>query len=279
MAVIFALLAALSFGCSDFFAGLASRAFPTAVVTCVVLGIGTLTAAVFALIFPGSGVGVSQLACGALSGVGSAVGTFSLYHALAVGRMSVVATVSAVLSAVLPVIFGVALGESLSGISVAGILIAIPAIGLVSWQAGAGAGAAARNGVPFAVLAGFGFALLFIALDRAGTSAGTWPVVVGQAVGCLLVIPPARRAIARAQRPLRSTVALILTGGVLSAGGDLLFLAAVGHGQLAIVAVISSLYPAATVLLARAVLAERWTRVQAAGLVLSLAAIVLVSVS
>jgi uncharacterized membrane protein len=66
-------------------------------------------------------------------------------------------------------------------------------------------------------------------------------------------------------------------GGVLSGTGNLLFLAATGRGQLAIVAVLSSFYPAITILLARALLAERWTREQAAGLLIAAAAVVLVS--
>ena len=195
--------------------------------------------------------------------------------------MSVVATLSAVLTAVIPVIVGVALGEHLTVWSELGIAIAIPAIALISRQSDgetdpANRGAA-RAGMLYGSLAGVGFALLFIALDRAGTHAGAWPLLPGQVVALILIAPFAWRAIAAGGSPQRSDLALIIGAGTLSGIANLLFLAATGRGQLAIIAVVTSLYPAATVVLARAFLSERWTRIQATGLLTSFVAIVLVS--
>ncbi len=136
---------------------------------------------------------------GALSGVGSGVGTVSLYRGLAVARMSVVAPLSAVLSAALPALAGLLLGEHLKVLAWAGMAIAIPAVALVSLQP-AGQQGSRRAGIVTGVIAGAGFALLFIALDRAGTAAGAWPLLPGQAVAVVLVL--AWAALAR-NRPSR----------------------------------------------------------------------------
>jgi drug/metabolite transporter (DMT)-like permease len=115
-------------------------------------------------------------------------------------------------------------------------------------------------------------------LDQAGTHAGAWPLVPGQLVSLVLVAPVAYRGVIDAVRPSLATVELTLGAGLLSGVANLLFLAATGNGQLAIISVLTALYPAVTVLLARIVLAERWTRLQAAGLLAAGAAIVVVTV-
>jgi uncharacterized membrane protein len=277
VSIVFALLSAAAYGTSDFCAGLASRRVSSELVTFAAQALGVLTAAVAILLFPGNGPAGSALAWGAVSGIGSALGVLSLYHGLAVARMTVVVTLCAVLTTVIPVIVGVALGNQLGIVAIIGIVIAVPAIALVSWQPGA---------TLYGVLAGLGFALLFIALDQAGTHAGAWPLLPGQLISLLIITPfayralsPARRASSTTEsgRPSRTTMILTLAAGVLSGAANLLFLAATSGGQLAVVAVLTSLYPAATVVLARVVLAERWTRSQVVGLLTALTAVILVS--
>jgi drug/metabolite transporter (DMT)-like permease len=277
MAVVLGLLAALAYGTSDFAAGLASRRYAAGPVTGIAQALGLVTCAAAVILFPGAGPRATALEWGAVSGLGSALGTLSLYHGLSIARMSVVATLSAVLTAVIPAIVGLALGNHLTIGAGTGIILAIPAIGLVSWQPHAQQGEAARAGLVYGALAGLGFALLFVALDRAGTHAGAWPLVPGQLVSLVLIAPFAYRGAIDAGRPSPAAAQLTLGAGVVSAVANLLFLAATGHGQLAIVSVLSALYPAVTVLLARVVLAERWTRLQAAGLLTAAAAIVLVT--
>jgi uncharacterized membrane protein len=136
VAVAFALLSAISYGAGDFTAGLASRRASAGIVTPVVQTFGLLTALIALSFFSGVGPRGSALAWGALGGVGSAIGTLALYQGLAVARMTVVATLSGVLTAVIPVIVGLALGNTLSVFEAAGIVIAVPAILLVSWQPG-----------------------------------------------------------------------------------------------------------------------------------------------
>jgi drug/metabolite transporter (DMT)-like permease len=192
--------------------------------------------------------------------------------------MSVVATLAAVLTAVVPVIVGIALGDHLSAHAGTGVILALPAIAFVSWQRHAADPRSARAGLVYGVVSGLGFALLFIALDRAGTRSGAWPLVPGQLVSLVPVAPFAYRGLRGAGRPSRATTALIVGAGVLSATANLLFLAATGHGELAIVAVVTALYPAVTVILARLLLFERWNRLQAVGLAIAALAIILVSI-
>ncbi|MBV9092361.1 MAG: DMT family transporter, partial [Streptosporangiaceae bacterium] len=175
-------------------------------------------------------------------------------------------------------VVGLLLGEHLAALAWAGIVIALPAVTLVSLQPGEVQGSR-RAGIVTGLAAGAGFAVLFIALDRAGTSAGAWPLLPGQAVAALLVLTwaaPARNRPARKtwSRAWRTGVAAGVLGGI----ANLLYLAATGAGQLAVVAVVTALYPAVTVLLARLTLHERWSRLQVIGLAVSAVAVAAISI-
>jgi drug/metabolite transporter (DMT)-like permease len=193
--------------------------------------------------------------------------------------MSVVAPLSAVLSAALPALAGFLLGEHLRVLAWAGIVLALPAVALVSLQDDDRHGSR-RAGILTGLIAGAGFALLFIALDRAGTSAGAWPLLPGQAVAVVIVLawaaPPRNRP---GRKTWSQAWRLGVAAGVLSGIANLLYLAATGTGQLAIVAVVTALYPAATVLLARLTLHERWSRLQIIGLITSAVAVAAISIS
>ncbi len=278
MSILLALLAALAYGVSDFGAGVASRRSEAGVVSIIVLVIGLVCVAIATAIDPGVGARLSALLWGAASGLGGGVGTLALYQGLAAGRMTIVATLSAVVAAVVPAIVGLATGDSLHGATLAGIVIAIPAIALVSWHADPTERGEARGSLAYGLVAGLAFALLFVGLDRAGTRSGAWPLVPSELVAIVLVLPFGVRAFARVGRPPGRDLTLIVGVGVIGGIAGLLFLAATGHGQLAIVAVVTSLYPAFTVLLARLFLAEHWSRTQVIGLAVAAAAIVLVSV-
>jgi drug/metabolite transporter (DMT)-like permease len=278
VAVVLALFAALAYGVTDFTAGIASRRLSAGPVTVVLQALGLLTAGVGVLVIPGIGPRATPLAFGALSGLGSTIGSLSLYHGMTKGRMAIVATLSAVLTAVLPVIFGLILGQPLTPLAAIGIILSIAAIALVSSQPGRTNTDASGSGAGYGLLSGAGFALLFIALDRAGTRSGAWPLIPGQAVALLSVLPFASPSSVLRRGLSRRMIALILVTGVLSATANLLFLAATGHGELAIVAVLSAMYPAITVLMARLVLAEKTTARQSLGLAVAAAAVVLVTI-
>jgi drug/metabolite transporter (DMT)-like permease len=303
MSVLLGLLAAATYGSSDFLAGLASRRLPPIVVTAgaqaICLGVGLI--AVF--FYPGDGMSARVLLWGAASGLGSAGGTFALYRGLGGGEMSVVATLSGLLTAVIPVIVGLATGDSLTVLAAVGIVAAIPAIGLVSWAPGADAGEGG-SGAVWGILAGLGFGLLFVGYDRAGSGAGAWPLVIAEGTATLLTLGPALLALHRirgatnlAARPAEPAVAdaartdaapdgavpdhsslgLLLAAGLLAGAANLSFIIANHHGELAVVAVLTALYPGFTVILARLVLGERWSSTQKVGLVTALLATLLVS--
>jgi drug/metabolite transporter (DMT)-like permease len=277
VAIVLALLAALSYGISDFGAGVASRRSDAGVVSPILLVIGLLSAGVATAIDHGVGPQGGALAWGAAGGLGSGGGTLALYHGFAVGRITIVATLSAVVSAVVPAIVGLSTGDSLGAVTLAGIVIAIPAIALVSWHVDSGRRGEARSSLIFGLLAGLCFALLFIGLDRAGTRSGAWPLLPCETVGVILVLPYGLIRYRKVGLPPRSDAPLLVSMGVIGGLGGLLFLFATGHGELTIVAVVTALYPAFTVLLARVLLGEHWTRTQAIGLGVAAAAIVLVS--
>ena len=284
MAVLLALLSALGYGTSDFCAGLLSRRYAAEPISGLIIAVEVLTMLAGVALFPGHGPSLHALGWGALSGLGGGVGTLMLYRGLAAGQMAVTATLSAVLSAVLPACVGVALGNRLTTLELVGIVVAVPAIALVSWEGDSGpaAGGAApvvRSSAVYGLLAGLGFALLFIALDQAGTRAGAWPALPGQAVSLLVVSPGAVRGLRRGGMPRPRDLGLVAFAGVIAGAAALLFLAATGHGELSIVAVVTALYPAFTVLLARVTLAERWSGPQALGLGVAALSIVLVSLS
>jgi uncharacterized membrane protein len=275
MGIVFALLSAVSYGSSDFIAGLASRRCGVGAVAMIAQPCGLVAALLALVLFRGEPPSAVALLWGAVSGVGSGLGTVVLYRGFAIGRMSVVAPLSAIVTAVVPALVGISLGEPLSARALAGIAIAVPATGLVSWQPrGANQG---RLGVLHGLVSGAGFALLFIALDRAGTAAGAWPLVPGQVVALLVVISVAWYYIDD-RSSWRPAIVPSMAAGLLGGAANLLFLAATGPGQLAIVSVITALYPAVTILFARMIIGERWNRLQSIGLLTAAAAIVLVSI-
>jgi drug/metabolite transporter (DMT)-like permease len=281
MAILLSLVAAVVYGTSDFLGGLVSgRVSPW---TVAVLGqlAGSLAALIATVWFPGQ-LSAEVLAWSVLAGAGNALGTVTLYRGLATGRMGVVAPVSGVGTAVLPVVAGLVLGErpaqTIRALLVwAGLVLALPAIWLVArepvtGEARTGMGAGVRDGV----LAGVGFGLLFIALSRMPEEAGLLPVVVNQAIATVLVLVAALAA----REPVLPRSPLAATGvvvGLLGALATVLFMLASQQGYLSITAVITALYPAATVLLAALVLRERVHRAQALGLVLCASAVALVA--
>jgi uncharacterized membrane protein len=279
MAILLALVSAACYGTSDFLAGLLSRSYAAEPATALVIGLEALGSAVAVVIDPGHGASVRAVGWGVVSGVGGGIGALSLYRGFAAGAMTVVGTVSGVLAAVVPVIVGLALGNHLSLGEAVGIAIAVPAIALVSWQPHAEDADGARSGALYGALAGCGFALLFIGLDRAGTRAGMWPLFSGQVVAFCIVLPFAAGKLVHAGRPSLRDLPYGVSSGLLATGAALFFLLATGHGELSIVAVIASLYPAFTVLLARVVLTERWSRLQVVGLLVAAGSVVLVSLS
>ena len=278
MSVLIALVAAMTYGLSDFIGGVASRRTSAWPVAAVSAATALLAAVIVALVIPGEPT-TTDLVWGALGGIGNGAGAGFLYRGLASGRMGVVGPVSAVGAAALPVVVGVLSGERPTALVWAGILVAGPAIWLVAREprpdrptdspvSGGVTGGGLATGLLDGVLAGAGFGLLFVALGQVQQGAGFWPVAVGQAVGVPTVILLAVLLKGSAVPHHLSELQGGMASGTLSAAALIGFMVATQQGLLAVTAVLTSLYPAATVLLAAVVLHERVHRVQAVGLVL-----------
>jgi drug/metabolite transporter (DMT)-like permease len=278
--VVLALSSAIMYGCSDFVGGLLSRRTSVWQVAVVVQTSATVAVLLAALLFSGDPA-PGALAWGALSGLGSGLGTIFLYRGLSTGRMSVVAPLSAVGSAVLPVMVGFLTGDRPSLLAWIGIVCALPAIWLVSAGEGAEgiAGQPVRRagaGVVDGILAGLGFGFIFVALGQVPEGSGLVPAGLGLGVSIVVVIVPAV-ALRRPWLPRDRYAASAVSVGVLAALATVLFQFAVQSGLLSIASVLSALYPAFTVLLAVLMLREHIRRGQAAGLVLAAAAVTLVA--
>ena len=280
MTVILALGCAVMYGLSDFVGGLLSRrasVWPVAVVAQIASTVLTTTAA---LLLPGE-ASAAHWAWGALAGIGAGAGTAFLYRGLATGRMGVVAPLSAVGSALLPVAVGLVTGERPALWTWIGIACAFPAIWLVSTAADTidvgGGRHQVGEGVVDGLLAGLGFGLLFAALGQVPDRAGLGPLALTQATSIVVVIGLAT-VLGQAWVPGDRFVWRATMVGALGATATVLFLFATQSGLLTVASVLSSLYPAFTVLLAATVLREHIHRAQAVGLALAAAAVTLVAI-
>lgn len=271
-AVLLSLGAALAYGLSDFVGGLCGRR-TSAWSVAVLAGVGGGLLLVVVAAVEGTTPGGGHLLWGAVAGVGNGFGTAFLYRGLSAGRMGVVAPVSGVTAAVLPVAVGVAAGERPSALVWLGIVVALPAIWLVAREPGSPpasrTGSAVRpgSGLPDGVLAGLGFGTLFAALAQVPDGAGLWPLVVSQLVGAVVVVGIAT-VLAQDWLPRHPAAWGGGAAGLLGALATLGFLLATHHGLLTVSAVLTSLYPAGTVLLAALVLREHIHRAQLVGLAL-----------
>ena len=275
MSILLSLLAAASYGLGDFNGGVFSRrGGPWAVSLMAQLG-GTVLVVVVALGLGGSPT-TTDLAWALAAGVANGFGTAFLYRGLSSSRMGVVAPVSGVGAVLVPVAVGVVTGERPDPLVWIGVLIALPAIWLVSREPADGPALGAGSGLTDGVLAGLGFGTLFATLAQIPEDAGFLPLALNQLVAGFAIVVVALAL--RQDWVPRNRYAL---GGVISGGlGALatgLFLVATQHGYLAVAAVITSLYPAFTVLLAALVLREHVHRTQALGLALCAGAVVLVA--
>ena len=268
MGILLGLVAALLYGGSDFAGGLASRRLGP--VRIAVAGSAVATAAAWAVLIMAGGPGpsVRAIGWGLASGLAGGTGTLVLYRGLARGQMSVVGPVSAVGAAVFPVMAGVALGERPGMLAVAGVLVALPAIVLVAASGPVRArpgGGLLGGGVLEGLGAGLAFGILFIGLAQAGRNAGLWPVASEQTGALLPVLLVAVKTRVPLRIPVRAA-GLPVLAGASGMAATLAYFYATHFSMLAVAAVIVSLYPGATVLLARVVLHERFSLAQRAGL-------------
>jgi drug/metabolite transporter (DMT)-like permease len=276
MPVLLSLCAAIVYGAADFLGGIASRKTPAETVVvasqaagfCVLLG---------ALPFVPSHLRPVDFGWGFASGLAGAVGIAALYGALAVGRMGVVSPITAVVAAAVPVLAGVGFGERPSLVAGAGIVLAVVAIVLVTFDPRNARLSLREPGITLALLSGLAIGVLYVVLGHASAGSGlgllaatrVWSI----AILAFFALVVRRESLVPAPGTLRATLA----AGALDMGANVLYVLATQRGMLSLVAVVTSLYPASTVILAAIVLGERlgrqqWLGIACAGLGVALIA-------
>jgi uncharacterized membrane protein len=215
----------------------------------------------------------SSLIWGAVAGITGAFGIAALYKGLATGRMGVVAPVASVTTAVLPVLFGFRTEGVPDHLQLLGFALALLSIWLIARPDGE---IDSHRGIGLAILAGVMFGLFLVSGKQAGHNGVFWPLVAARTASTLLMLTIVACS-SRDSRPLRPAFIPILLSGLCDSGANALFIAATRHGRLDVAAVLSSLYPASTVILARGLLKERISRLQTLGIVGALIAVALIS--
>jgi drug/metabolite transporter (DMT)-like permease len=282
VAILLALLSAFAYGASDYMGGIASRRARVlaVVVLSQLVGLALLLAVI--RFFPHATVVAGDWMYGALAGVTGSCGIAFLYRGLSRGRMSVVSPVTAVVAAIAPLVFGLATGERPSLLALAGVAIALVAIALVTAAPGQhDANASAHDlgrpwwhepGVSDALISGLAIGGFYILIAHTSPASGLWPLVPSRAVSAL-ICAGAALVFQHSLRPVPGSFRLIVASGVVDMAANAMYLEATRFGYLSIVAVLASLYPASTVVLARALLHERFTPAQSIGLICAAAGV------
>ncbi len=281
MAIILGLAAALTYGAADFLGGLATKRTKVWTVVLVSQLIGSLLLLAAIPFFLDVAPTARALTWGALSGVAGSIGVALFYQGLSLGRMGAIAPITAVEAASVPVVFGLVSGERPSPLALGGVLLALVAVALVASSSEPAAEdvsasrteGAMRSGLGHALGAGLAFGAFFILLDRAGDATGLWPLAGARASS--LVLTSLALVVSRGwDRPDRRSLPAIAGAGALDVAANLFYLLGSQIGLLSIVAVLTSMYPATTVLLARVTLHERLERTQLLGLSVAVAGVI-----
>ncbi len=274
--VFLALGSALLYGAADFCGGLAAKRTAMIAVTVLSQTTGFAVLLIAIAFLPGHAV-ASDYIYGGIAGIFGGLGIALLYHALSIGKMGVVSPITAVIAAAVPVSIGVARGEHLQTLQYAGIGIALAAIVLISFSLeDAGLREISTVGVREAILSGFLIGGFLFFLAQTNREAGIHNLI-GARVTSILVLLAAGVATKTNFRVERPALPLILFSGTLDMTANVLYVLATFNGYLSIAAVLTSLYPASTVFLARLVLRERLAFSQKFGVALALVGVVLIA--
>jgi len=283
--IIFGLLSAFSYGYADFVGALAAKKVRAITVTTISFVFGLGIATVLTL-FIGANFSQAAITSGIYAGICSGIAISCLYAALALGPISIVSPLTAVISAIIPVIFDLATGAKLGPFALVAIALILVAVVLVAFVPGLDFRLPSARAMLYSIGAGVGFSGIFVFLDGAPSDSGLATLIVMRIVGVLLMFAGLAYAIFR-YRPKqfleteifgRSLIWLVLLAGLGDVLGNVFFLVATRAGELAISAVLTSLYPVGTILLARIVLKERIAKSQSLGIVLAIGACVLIAI-
>lgn len=275
LTALLATAAATLFGCGDFLGGFASRKSPALAISAAMYATGAVLFTLLLVVVRPDTVAATDWAWAASSGVFGTIGVLALYAALATGRMSVVAPLTAALAGAGPAAFDLLRGTRVTTTALVGIGLALAAVVVVSTTKGT----VEEHGMPtkaiaLSVLSGAAFACSLVSLSLTVPASGFAPLLIARVVGLSIMAVAlfVRRKSVTYDVP---SMRLAVVAGVLDAGANVAILSAIRIGPLAVAAVVGGLYPVATMLLARAFLGERLKRHQAVGVALALVAVVL----
>jgi drug/metabolite transporter (DMT)-like permease len=274
LGALFGLASSASWGAGDFSGGVAAKRSPAYNVSLVVQFVGLLLVGGLALVLREPIPAATNLVWGGVAGVAGAIGGVALYRGLATGRMGVVAPVSAVVTAAVPLVVGLFLDGLPGEQQLLGFGLAFVAVWLVSGSSDGNRIQPRELILPLA--AGLGFGLFLTLMERAGETAVLWPLTAARfASSCVLfLVVILTRCLGKLSI---GQIPLMVLAGIFDTGGMALYTLAAQVGRLDTAAVLSSLYPAATVLLARFVLKEQLTHRQWLGVIVALAAVALIA--
>lgn len=286
MTILFGLLTAFSYGYADFVGAIAAKKVRALTVTTVAFSFGLILAILFSL-FAGASYNESVVVYGILAGICSAAAISFLYAALALGPISIVSPFTAVLSAIVPVIVDIASGQALGELSLLAIVLILIAVVLVAFVPGQDVRLPTLRATIYSIGAGLGFAGTFVFIDAAPSDSGLGVLVVMRVIGitilfallAILLFSGKSKVLIEKEVFALSTIWLVLLAGFGDVTGNLFFIIATREGALAIAAVLTSLYPVGTILLAKIFLKERIAISQNIGIVLAVGACALLAFS
>jgi drug/metabolite transporter (DMT)-like permease len=279
LAVILGFGGALVFGCADFLGGLASRRINPYVVTGLAAVTGFLGVLAVTLLTGGE-LSSDALLWGGLSGLCGSLAIVMLYAALAIGPMSILSPLGALVSATVPVTWALLSGQHLSTVGYVAIGIGLVAIVLVGFVPEKNAVRPSLRGIVLSVGSGVGIGLFMICIDKAPSDAGLIPLVANRfvtmmvlaAIVGVLALSKRLTAPAPSAAPLRTALWMALGTGLVDTLANALLVIGFQTGDLSVMSVLTAMYPAGTVILAAVVLKERVAPWQAFGLILAIAA-------
>jgi drug/metabolite transporter (DMT)-like permease len=273
--VLLAGLSSVLWGVADFLGGEGAKRV-TATTVVLWAGVISLPIVTVAALITGGDAQPSDLWLGAASGTAGAIGLMMLFAGLGRGQAAAVAPASAAFAGVIPLLFAIVSGDFISGLTWAGVALAVPAIVLCAWVTDPGE--VPFGGVWYGLLAGVGFGIYTVLLDRTTEASGLIPLVPARAATMLTVTVVSLAGVWRVSGLATIPKGIVFGNGVLDVSANVVLLLALRSGSLAPVAVASSFYPAVTVLMARMVNSEHLRARQAAGLALVLVALILIAI-
>jgi drug/metabolite transporter (DMT)-like permease len=276
VAVLLSLIASAAWGTADFCGGFFSRRWPPMSVLLVIEAGGLITATTIVVLAGDPFPDARHALTGVAAGVAGVTGLALFYRALSIGTMSIIAPISATGAAV-PVAVGVATGDDLTALIVAGLVLAFLGVVLAGREAAPGTPAAAgtRLVVGLSLASALGFGLFFTFYDVAADASSAWAILLSRLPAVPVVALVVRRR--GLSVPRGTDLRRLVVVAQLDCAATSLYAVAITRGALSVVAVVGSLYPVMTVLLARVVLRERVRRVQAVGVVVAFVGVALVS--